>query len=288
MVSDAVSARCRRQHNEFRPSADSGHPGVLFGQFGVNLKSVGIPSYSDQIVITQGSLAQRRFAAVYGYRGRITAAVTFDHGRWLDFYRRLIESAAVPARVRRARPPRPYEVHPTEVHDPALLSHGPTVAVTGHLPANGTWHSSPRRREEERMAHADLSSGSWSRPAGRTPTRSTTSSARHPSRSRTTESTWSDGTEMSSRCCTTRGSAPTCTAAARGCLVQPRAAGRPEAFIRLDPPEHDRRRRFRLPAPRHGNLSAAGEAASTRRLLPVIPTSRVTSVLGGDRPSPAS
>lgn len=33
-------------------------------QFGVNIKSVGVPTYSDQVVIAQGSLSERRLVAV--------------------------------------------------------------------------------------------------------------------------------------------------------------------------------------------------------------------------------
>ncbi|GAA4560846.1 FAD-dependent oxidoreductase [Planotetraspora kaengkrachanensis] len=63
-------------------------------QFGVNIKAVGVPAFSDEVVIAQGSVAERRFVAVYGHRGRISAAVTFDQAMWLDFYRDLIEKAA--------------------------------------------------------------------------------------------------------------------------------------------------------------------------------------------------
>ncbi|CAM5291577.1 FAD/NAD(P)-binding oxidoreductase [Streptomyces hirsutus] len=43
-------------------------------QFGVNIKSVGVPTFADEVVVTQGSVADRRFVAAYGYRGRVTAA----------------------------------------------------------------------------------------------------------------------------------------------------------------------------------------------------------------------
>ena len=61
-------------------------PGFWSGQFGVNIKSVGVPSFGDEIIFTQGSVKERRFAAAYGRRGRIVGAVTFDHGKWLQFY----------------------------------------------------------------------------------------------------------------------------------------------------------------------------------------------------------
>ena len=70
-----------------------------------NIKSVGVPTFADQVVIAQGSVAERRFVAVYGYRGRVTAAVTFDQAMWLEFYQKMIEAAAaVPARIPPRRP----------------------------------------------------------------------------------------------------------------------------------------------------------------------------------------
>ena len=69
--------------------------------------------------ITQGSTDDRRFVAVYGYKGRVVAAVTFDQARWLEFYERLIEQAApfppdLPHRRpgRRARRPGPAPILP--------------------------------------------------------------------------------------------------------------------------------------------------------------------------------
>ncbi|WP_223838508.1 oxidoreductase C-terminal domain-containing protein [Saccharopolyspora pogona] len=73
-------------------------------QFGTNIKSVGVPTFADQVVIAQGSVAERRFVAAYGYQGRITAAVAFNHGRWLELYQSLIEAAA----------PFPPEFHPAD------------------------------------------------------------------------------------------------------------------------------------------------------------------------------
>ena len=103
-------------------------------QFGTNIKSVGVPTLADQVVITQGSVAERRFVAAYGYRGRMTAAVSFDHGIWLDFYQKMIEAAepfppAFPAVDQPAdRQPVPAQIdHKQSPHA--------TVAVTGHDPS---------------------------------------------------------------------------------------------------------------------------------------------------------
>nr|WTB30713.1 FAD-dependent oxidoreductase [Streptomyces sp. NBC_00830] len=105
-------------------------------QFGLNIKSVGVPTFSDHVVIAQGSLEARRLAMVYGYQGRVTAAVTVDMAKSLDYYKHLIETAA-------PFPPPPGAADrataadipiPSDVPDPKGLSHGPTVALTGYLP----------------------------------------------------------------------------------------------------------------------------------------------------------
>ncbi|MGW6773747.1 NAD(P)/FAD-dependent oxidoreductase [Streptomyces sp. NPDC055037] len=110
-------------------------PAFWSSQFGLNIKSVGVPTFSDQVVIAQGSLRERRLVAVYGYQGRITAAVTVNRAKWLEHYEYLIETAA-PFPPERGAADRPDSAapFPSDVPDPQLLSHGPTVALTGHLP----------------------------------------------------------------------------------------------------------------------------------------------------------
>ncbi|MFF7187450.1 NAD(P)/FAD-dependent oxidoreductase [Streptomyces sp. NPDC008222] len=105
-------------------------------QFGLNIKSVGVPSFSDQVVIAQGSLEARRLAMVYGYRGRVTAAVTVNMAKTLEYYQHLIETAAPfpPAPGAADRPMAAEIPIPSDVPDPKGLSHGPTVALTGYLP----------------------------------------------------------------------------------------------------------------------------------------------------------
>ncbi|WP_406423472.1 FAD-dependent oxidoreductase [Streptomyces sp. NBC_00873] len=105
-------------------------------QFGLNIKSVGVPTFSDQVVLAQGSLEERRLAMVYGYKGRVTAAVTVNMAKSLEYYQHLIETAAPfpPAPGASDRPLAAEIPVPSDVPDPKGLSHGPTVALTGHLP----------------------------------------------------------------------------------------------------------------------------------------------------------
>ncbi|MGI5240251.1 FAD-dependent oxidoreductase [Dactylosporangium sp. CA-139066] len=103
-------------------------------QFGTEIKSIGVPTFADELIITQGSTAERRFVAVYGRRGRITAAVTFDQGMWLQFYGRLIERAApFPPRWRTVDQPEAQQPVPAEVR-PEPSAHA-TVVLTGHQPS---------------------------------------------------------------------------------------------------------------------------------------------------------
>lgn len=105
-------------------------------QFGVNIKSVGVPTFADEVAITQGSTAERRFVAVYGYRGRVTAAVTFDQGLWLEFYQRLIERAApFPPEFRHVDRREAVGPVPARVPERLVATAGATVVVTGHDPA---------------------------------------------------------------------------------------------------------------------------------------------------------
>jgi NADPH-dependent 2,4-dienoyl-CoA reductase/sulfur reductase-like enzyme/ferredoxin len=104
-------------------------------QFGTEIKSVGVPSVADEVAIVQGSVAQRRFLAVYGYKGRIVAAVAFNQNKWLDFYEPLIEQAA-------PFPPSFHHIDESADAQPVPAGFKPatsptqdaTVVVTGHDP----------------------------------------------------------------------------------------------------------------------------------------------------------
>jgi 3-phenylpropionate/trans-cinnamate dioxygenase ferredoxin reductase component len=105
-------------------------------QFGNNIKSVGVPSIADEIAITQGSVADRRFVAAYGYKGRVVGAASFNEGKWLDFYARLIEQAA-PFPLGFDMTDRPADSAAVSADFPARTfpAHDATVVVTGHDPS---------------------------------------------------------------------------------------------------------------------------------------------------------
>jgi NADPH-dependent 2,4-dienoyl-CoA reductase/sulfur reductase-like enzyme/ferredoxin len=105
-------------------------------QFGTNIKSVGVPTFADEVMIAQGSVPDHRFVAVYGYRGRITAAVAFDQGMWLEFYQRMIESAApFPPEFPAVDQPAARQPVPLGMPTEQVRDYQATVVVTGHDPS---------------------------------------------------------------------------------------------------------------------------------------------------------
>ncbi|WP_373299737.1 NAD(P)/FAD-dependent oxidoreductase [Streptomyces xantholiticus] len=129
-------------HNMISESADRlPHmwvPAFWSSQFGVNIKSVGVPSLGTEIMVPQGTLASRRFIGVYGYQGRVIGAVAFDHARWLPFYQELVETTApfpppFPTVDRHPDGQRPMDA---DFPDPSVPTHGPTVTLSGYSPAD--------------------------------------------------------------------------------------------------------------------------------------------------------
>ncbi len=133
-------------------------------QFGVNIKSVGVPTFADEMLVTQGSLDDHRFVTAYGYRGRVTAAASFNNGKWLNHYRRLIEVAA-PFPPPGPTPDQPADMKPVPVDfpGPALLAQGATAVVTGHDPGECRVTAVHRHRQEEGRTTATQMSGTLQR-----------------------------------------------------------------------------------------------------------------------------
>src|ERR1700761_3706673 len=122
-------------------------PQFWSAQFGVNIKSVGVPSFGDEIVFTQGSVRERRFVAAYGRRGRIVGAVTFNHGKWIEYYERLIErSAPFPPPPPGWDFPEDMRVMPADFPARGVPTAIPDVVLTGHNPAEQQAEYRPRAR----------------------------------------------------------------------------------------------------------------------------------------------
>jgi len=84
--------------------------------------------------VTQGSAKEGRFAAAYTEGDRMVAAVTFNHGRYLEYYRRLIERASpAPVPVGEAEGNVPED---PRFPDPGTPYEPPTVIVSGRSPTS--------------------------------------------------------------------------------------------------------------------------------------------------------
>jgi 3-phenylpropionate/trans-cinnamate dioxygenase ferredoxin reductase subunit len=121
-------------------------PQFWSGQFGVNIKSVGVPSFGDEIMFTQGSVKQRRFAAAYGRRGRIVGAVTFNHGKWIPYYEaQIARSAPFPPNPAGSDFPEDMRVMPADFPARGVPTEAPDVVLTGHDPSEREAEFRPRR-----------------------------------------------------------------------------------------------------------------------------------------------
>jgi NADPH-dependent 2,4-dienoyl-CoA reductase/sulfur reductase-like enzyme len=109
-------------------------------QFGVGIKSVGVPSYGEEVMVMQGSTDERRFVALYGHQGRTVGAVTFDQGKWLDFCREQIETGApFPLRLRNVDQPTAPRPVSAEFPDPSVPTESPRIVRTGFSPTEREW-----------------------------------------------------------------------------------------------------------------------------------------------------
>ncbi|MGK4585056.1 NAD(P)/FAD-dependent oxidoreductase [Kitasatospora sp. HPMI-4] len=91
-VRQARTAAVTMLHGPVRPH--SALPAFWSNQFGVNIKSVGLPSRADQVAVVQGSVADSSFVAAYGRRGRVIGALAVNMPRVLDAYAAMVTSRA--------------------------------------------------------------------------------------------------------------------------------------------------------------------------------------------------
>jgi 3-phenylpropionate/trans-cinnamate dioxygenase ferredoxin reductase subunit len=61
-------------------------------QYDTKIQMIGHPRPDDEVVVVDGSLDQRRFVALYGRAGRLTAAIGFSRPRQLMGFRPLLEA----------------------------------------------------------------------------------------------------------------------------------------------------------------------------------------------------
>jgi NADPH-dependent 2,4-dienoyl-CoA reductase/sulfur reductase-like enzyme len=156
---NAVKQAAVAAHNMARPASERrAHkrlPAFWSNQFGNNIKSVGLPSLADELIVTQGSAPERRFVAVYGAQGRIVAAVAVNSPRWLPYYEALIAARApFPPPLDATEAPPEATVPPAGVPPPGQATHRPTAASTGPGPSSPAppLEEPPRRPAEPSIA----------------------------------------------------------------------------------------------------------------------------------------
>ena len=137
---NAVEQEATAAHNMVcGPAERRGHsilPAFWSNQFGLNIKSVGLPTVAEEIVVTQGRVPEGRFVAAYGKRGRIVAALAVNMARWLPAYQALIEArAAFPPDLHAGDAPAELRPVPAGFPTPGEATHSPSAAVTGPGPA---------------------------------------------------------------------------------------------------------------------------------------------------------
>jgi NADPH-dependent 2,4-dienoyl-CoA reductase/sulfur reductase-like enzyme len=137
---NAVEQARTAAHNMIcAPSARRPHrplPAFWSNQFGLNLKSVGLPTVADEVVVTQGSVVERRFVAAYGRKGRMVAAVTVNMPRWLPAYEALIEERApFPPQLHAADGPAELRPVPAGFPPHGQPTHSASAVVTGPGPS---------------------------------------------------------------------------------------------------------------------------------------------------------
>jgi 3-phenylpropionate/trans-cinnamate dioxygenase ferredoxin reductase subunit len=63
-------------------------------QYDTKIQVIGHPRPDDEIIVVDGSLEERRFVALYGRQGKVTAALGFSRPRQLMGFRPLVEAQA--------------------------------------------------------------------------------------------------------------------------------------------------------------------------------------------------
>ncbi len=115
-------------------------------QFGANIKALGVPTSADTIVLTEGSIEERRLVAAYGREGRIVAAVAVNSPRTLPAYQAMIEARApFPPTLHASNGPATLHPLPAGFPRRGQPTHDAGVILTGAGP------NTPEQRLEEEV-----------------------------------------------------------------------------------------------------------------------------------------
>jgi len=63
-------------------------------QYDTKIQMIGHPRPDDEVIVVDGSVEERRFVALYGRNGKLTAALGFSRPRQLMGFRPLVEAQA--------------------------------------------------------------------------------------------------------------------------------------------------------------------------------------------------
>jgi 3-phenylpropionate/trans-cinnamate dioxygenase ferredoxin reductase subunit len=124
-------------HNLTHAPTDLRHntalPAFWSDQFGMNIKSIGLPHLADEVVLTQGSFERGPFVAAYGRSGVTVGAVAVNSPRLMDGYSALVtERAPFPPAIGATDSP-----GPAVVLDAGFTRSTPALALAGTAAPEG-------------------------------------------------------------------------------------------------------------------------------------------------------
>jgi NADPH-dependent 2,4-dienoyl-CoA reductase/sulfur reductase-like enzyme len=139
--SHAVEQAATAAHNMLAASAARRPyrhlPAFWSNQFGVNIRSVGVPTVAESIVLTQGKYDEHRMVAAYGRQGLMVAAATINAPRWLPEYQALIETRApFPPELHAADGPTDIRPLPVGFPHHGQATHDLEAATSGSGPSS--------------------------------------------------------------------------------------------------------------------------------------------------------
>ena len=150
--SHAVEQAATAAHNMLAsPAARRAYhhlPAFWSNQFGVSIRSVGLPTFADSIILTQGTFEEQHMVGAYGHQGRMVGAVAINAPRSLPAYQELIETRApFPPALHAADGP--AESHPIPAGFP---QHGqPTHDLSASLSGSGPSSPPPEPIPDEAL-----------------------------------------------------------------------------------------------------------------------------------------
>jgi NADPH-dependent 2,4-dienoyl-CoA reductase/sulfur reductase-like enzyme len=74
---------------DFRPV-----PYFWSDQYGLRIQVLGLPHPDDEVAVVEGTLADEKFVALFGRRGRLRAAMAISRPRQLMAFRPLLEAGS--------------------------------------------------------------------------------------------------------------------------------------------------------------------------------------------------